>query len=202
MCMLVSESSPIFMSSFQESPNIVVLRGAEIEPYLEEIVDLMLIVYKESPFFYEGTREEYLPLVKFYSDSKDGIACLMFDGKKIIGVAAGAPLSQVSEKWQTPFKQDEIEKIFYLGDEVLLEKHRGQHLGSKLFDAFVRAVPASFSKIAFAKIEESIEPPLNAAIRNRGFVERLDKSVIIPWNEFGRKEEVPHKLVFWTKDLP
>lgn len=199
MCLVVNESSPISLSFPEELENIVVLRGAEIEPYLPEIVDLMVEVYRESPFFYEGTREEYLPLVKAYSDSPQGIACVLFDGKKIIGVAAGAPLNQVSEKWQTPFKNESLDQIYYLGDEVLHPQYRGKHLGSKLFDLFMEEVPKSFSTVAFTMMEKSAEEPgVKGVLQNRGFVERKDKTVVIPWTEIGSKEEVPHKLVFWT----
>jgi len=184
-------------SSCKESPQIVVLEGAQINPYLTEIVELMLIVYREAPYRYEGTMEEYLPLVQAYANSKHGIAALLFDGRKLIGVAAGAPLTDVNPKWHEPFKNDGIEKIFYVGDEVLLSERRGQGFGSRLFDTLVRAIPAPYEMVAFSRIEE--ESPLNNALKARGFVERPEKNVVIPWREIGPNEEaVPHKLVFWT----
>lgn len=197
MSIEIFEASPIQFSSSSESPQIVVLEGAQINPYLKDIVELMLAVYREPPYLYEGTMEEYLPLVQTYADSKQGIAALLFDEKKLIGVAAGAPLKDVNPKWHDPFKNDDMEKIFYIGDEVLLSDYRGKRLGSQLFDTLVNSIPSSLETIAFSRIEE--KSPLNDALKARGFIERPEKTVIIPWREIGsNEEEVPHKLIFWT----
>ncbi len=202
MSIEISETASICLPSFQGHTEVVVLEGAQIEPFLSEIVELMLVVYREPPYRYEGTMEEYLPLVQSYANSNQGIACLLFDGKKLVGVAAGAPLKDVNPKWHGPFKDDCMEKIFYIGDEVLLSDYRGRHLGSQLFDTYLRAVPASFETIAFSRIEEPEESPLNSALRARGFVERKDKPVVIDWREIGSNEDVPHKLTFWTGNHP
>ncbi len=200
MSIEIFEAAPAQFNAIQETPKIVVLEGAQINSYLREIVELMLVVYREAPYRYEGTMEEYLPLAQSYADSKHGVAALLFDGKKIVGVAAGAPLLDVNPKWHEPFKNDCMDKIFYIGDEVLLEGYRGKRFGSQLFDTLVRAIPASCETVAFSRIEEN--SPLNDALRARGFEERTEKSVIIPWREIGSNEDaVPHKLVFWTAQI-
>ena len=200
MVALVSEASPVVSSLLQETTRFAVLRGAQIEPYIRQIVDLHLAVFKELPYLYDGTVEEYWPVIKLYADSAEGIACLLFDGETLVGAATGAPLNAMPKAYQTPF-QGPIGEIFYLGEEVLLGGYRGQHYGAQLYHQFVRAIPGSFKTIAFCRIEESADPPFNAVLRKHGFVEQKDKVVEFLWRNVGSKEEIPHKMVYWIKDL-
>jgi len=183
-----------------EFPRVISLKGKEIEPYLPQIIDLHLTVFKEPPYLYEGTREEYAPWMQIYADSKDGIACLLFDGKELVGAATGLPLKEMPGEWLKNFKGP-LERIFYLGEEVILEKYRRKHLGAQLYDQFEKMIPPFFDTISFARIQEPIEPPLNFILRERGFLEHKDRDVELLWRDARSKEIVPHKLIYWTKQL-
>lgn len=204
---------PLF--SAEDSLTLKVLKGDEITPYVKEITDIAIDVYKEYPYLYEGTVEEYFPFIEHYSHSNFGIACLLFDGEKPVGVAIGMPLVEMRERYKLPLmsaRPDEnFAEIYYLGEFLLLNQYRSQGYGKKMYlklEDLVRANP-DFSKLCFCKIVEWDYHPLmpkdyksmDGFWSKRDYLMCDDITVSVYWNEVGTNEETIHHLVYWIKDL-
>ncbi len=173
--------------------------GAQITPYISQIIDLFLAVFKEPPYSYEGTYEEYLPFINIYAESPHGIACLLFDGNKLVGAATGAPLAQMPEKFRTPF-EGRLDQIYYLGEVVLLPEYRKKSFGMQLYRTFETAIPASFPTLCFCKIDDG-SSALNQSLSSHGFTQHPDLFFDGVWRNVDDKKESSHKLIYWSKKL-
>lgn len=193
---------------------IFVLQGAVINSRVKDITDLSLIIYREYPYLYEGTQEEYLPLIQHYAQSENSIACLLLDDEKPIGIAIGMPMNVMRENYKQPILHSEavnIDSLFYLGEFLLLEAYRGKGFGKQMYREFERLVKekGNFTTLCFCKISEfeshPLMPvkykPLDDFWIKLGFekVENLNFSVV--WRNVDEVEDSPHHLVYWMKAL-
>ena len=217
MCCTLIFSLIVFVTSSliaKENISIRTFRGELISPFLQDITDLCITIYKEYPYCYEGTKEEYFPFIEYYAHD-NGIACLLFDGNHPVGVAIGMPISEMREKYKAPFHHarphENFEEIFYLGEILLLKDYRCRGLGTEMYLEFERSVKENknFKKICFCKIDESnqtnLEPenykPLDGFWEKNGFDRCDDITVIVNWQNVGEVDESPHKLVYWLKSF-
>jgi GNAT superfamily N-acetyltransferase len=204
-----------FLCADESTIHMKVLQGEVINSIVKEITDLSLIIYREYPYLYEGTEEEYLPLIQHYVQSENGIACLLFDQEKPIGVAIGMPMSAMRENYKQPilnyFKKIDVDSMFYLGEFLLLEEYRGKGLGKKMYNEFERLVKekGSFETICFCKISEFDSHPLMPANyralddfwNKLGFEKQEDLNFSVFWCNVSEIEDSSHKLIYWMKFL-
>lgn len=66
-----------FLSANESSNRLQVLQGNDIHSRVKDITALSLIIYREYPYLYEGTEEEYLPAIQHYAQSENGLACVL-----------------------------------------------------------------------------------------------------------------------------
>lgn len=191
-------------------------RGTSITPFVKDITDLCIEIYREYPYLYEGTEEEYLPFIEHYTSSNNGIACLLFDNTKPIGVAIGMSMNEMREKYKQPFINarplENCNELFYLGEFLLLKDYRGKGFGKQMYLELERLVKENLNlqKICFCKIDEDVHNPLIPADyksldefwRKLGFEKCDDATVIVDWRDVSAEKDSPHKLVYWLKTLP
>lgn len=196
-----------------ESLSVKTLRGKSIAPYLHNITDLCVQIYKEYPYLYEGTSEEYFPFIEYYAQSENGIACLLFDKDRPVGVAIGMPINEMREKYKGPFMNarphENLGEIFYLGEYLLLKDYRGKGLGKEIYLEFERSVKKNqnMKKICFCKIDESNQTnleienykPLDGFWVKNGFKKCDDITVSVDWQNVGELNDSPHILIYWLK---
>ncbi len=208
-----------FLYSFslfsEENLSIKVFKGDEISPYVKGITDIAIEVYKEYPYLYDGTEEEYLPFIDYYSHSSFGIASLLFDGDRPVGVAIGMPLNEMRDRFKDPLlaaRPDEnLEKIYYLGEFLLINEYRGKGYGKKLYKQLENLVKENgeYSKLCFCKIVEwdyhPLMPngylPMDGFWIKQGFEICDDITVSVYWDDVGTNENSIHHLVYWMKNL-
>lgn len=207
---------PFLCANETSTIRMQVLQGEMINSHVKDITGLSLIIYREYPYLYEGTEEEYLPLIQHYAQSDNGIACLLFDNEKPIGVAIGMPMNAMRESYKKPIlnssEKIDIDSIFYLGEFLLLKGYRGKGLGKQMYIEFERLVKAkeNFKTICFCKIFESdnhhLMPTnyksLNDFWTKLGFKQQENLSFSVFWRNVFEVEDSPHKLVYWMKSLP
>jgi GNAT superfamily N-acetyltransferase len=190
-------------------------RGESISSYVKDITDLCISIYAEYPYLYEGTEEEYLPFIEHYTQSKNGIACILFDHEKPIGIAIGMPMNEMREKYKHPFvnarPKENCEELFYLGEFLLLKDYRGQGLGKQMYSELEHLVKeyVGLKKICFCKIDETNQNPLkpenykalDGFWAKLGFDKCDDINVTVYWRNVCEDNESPHQLVYWLKSL-
>jgi GNAT superfamily N-acetyltransferase len=203
------------LSYAQSNIHLEIFQGESIIPYVKDIADLSVRIYKEYPYLYEGTEEEYLPFIEHYTQFNEGIACILFDSAKPIGVAIGMPMNEMREKYKDPFvnarPQESCDEVFYLGEVLLLKAHRGQGLGKKMYLELERKIQENkiMKKVCFCKIDETKRDPLmpngykplDGFWKKLGFHKCEDIRVTVYWCNVNEESESPHEMVYWLKSF-
>ncbi|QLH36622.1 MAG: hypothetical protein HWD61_11200 [Parachlamydiaceae bacterium] len=200
--------------AYSQDINIKSFEGKEILPYVKEITELCLIIYKEYPFLYEGTEAEYLPFIEYYAQSDQSIACIVFDHARPVGVAIGMPLHLMREKYQTPFSNlcpnEILSEFFYLGEFLLLHEYRGQNLGKQMYLEFERLIQNKDQKnICFCSIDETLTftpPPLNYHPLEEfwchlGYQKCKEMTFSIDWRNISESQDSSHPMIYWIKKI-
>lgn len=99
--------------------NIRTFVGAGIKIYLGSIAKLRLEVFKDYPFLCKFSLEEELAYLRKFTQNKDAIAVLVFDGPKIVGAAIGAPFESQETEFIKLFQERGLtpQPTFILGNQ-------------------------------------------------------------------------------------
>lgn len=190
-------------------------RGEEINSHIKEITDLALAVYREYPYLYEGTADEYMPILALNGNSSCGLACLVYDNGELIGVALGMPAAEVRKHYLEPLLRvsslEEVQTSFYLAEMLLFQEYRSNGLGKQIYLALEQLVKAegSFNRIYFCNIVESDQNPLRPneyvsfddfwPMQQLGFDKCESLTFNAFWQNIGETDVTPHQQVYWTK---
>ena len=198
------ESDPITIES---------LNAEAILPHLDALSRLRIAVFREWPYLYDGddaSEREYL--VEFAA-AADALLVEARDGDTIVGASTAMPLAQAHPEFQRPFLErgDDIGRIFYFGESVLLPPYRGRGIGHRFFDE--REAHAArlggYATLTFCAVIRPDDHPLRPADARshdafwtkRGYVKQPDLVCTFPWKDVGMEEETEKPLVFWTRDV-
>jgi hypothetical protein len=195
----------------QSDIQIQVLKGREVEPYVNDISRLRIILFREYPYLYEPDEEVDRGLVRLYT-TEYAIVVIAKDGEKMIGAMTGVPLNAVPARFLELFSTNQIDSagIFYLGDALIEEKYRGGRLAFKMYNAFEKAVQAEgrYRQIAVIQANKPKDDPKRPAnyvplvnCGNRGYVEHPELTIMTPWRAVGDVVETNHSVTFWLKPL-
>lgn len=185
----------------------------ELPAHIDELASVEINVFRGYPYLFEGTMEGERNYLNQYLISKNSVWVVAKDGERIIGAITGLPLNEAFEECRDCFLKENLpmEKIFYLGEIVLLKEYRGQGIGVQmytLFEQFVRENTAH-QEIAFCEIVSPKDDPrrtsdyfcLDKFWTKREFVKRPHLVTQFSWKEIDNETESPHPMVFWTKKL-
>ena len=196
--------------------SILVLRGAEVAPYLDDAARLRIAVFADWPYLYRGDIGYERDYLAAYAASADSVFVLALAGERVVGVSTGLPLADDAAAFSEPFRAAGIapERVFYFGESVLLPAWRGRGIGHAFFDgreAHARAL-GRFRWTAFCAVDRAGDDPRrppdyrpnDAFWRKRGYARRPGMTMWLDWNEAGVGEvaiaEVRHPLTFWLRD--
>lgn len=190
---------------------IQVLQGHEILPYLQLVAELRITFFREYPYLYEGDFQTERKYLSFFASSEKSIFVLAFDQNKVVGAITGIPLDDMKGEIKNPFLQHggSLDGIYYLGDIIVLKKHRKKGLGKEMYQLFESAVQkmGGFQQITFCEIErDPASAPadyfsLDDFWAARNYVRDPSLKTVIPWLDIGQKKPTDHTLVFWSKTL-
>lgn len=185
-------------------------QGVEVSPYVHGLTELSLVVFSEYPFLYEGTQEEYGPLIENYT--RCGTVAILFDGDKIVGACTGIPLAEVFPKYRRSFEELglDVMSYYYIGEMMMLKEYRHRGFGTALYER-VEAVARRecYSMMTLCLIpDKPSDPkrpveyfPAEVFWKKQGYVEQPCLTVEGFWKEHGQVEETSHPMVYWTKSL-
>lgn len=187
--------------------------GAAIHPYLPELADLRIQVFREYPYLYEGSTEYEEKYLRTYVNVPDSVMALVWDGDRVVGASSGLPLELETPEAIQPFVANGYDprRIFYYGESVLLPDYRGHGLGKRFFEereAHARNL-ARFDRVCFCAIERPADHPLRPAgyvpldafWNRRGFVKHPELHTTYSYRELGEDTESPKPMIFWLKSL-
>ena len=189
-----------------------ILVGSEIAPHIEAITNVCLAAYREYPYLYEGSLEEYGPIIARYAESQHGVVCAVFDGNTLVGAATGMPLNEMAEKYQQPLldHNHDTSKIFYLGELVLFAKYRNQGYGKKMYQA-VEEWAQKNTRCSTLALCAAIEDPHPLKPDNyhssesfwiKNGLEKHPEMILVGcWRCIGEEDNSYHPMIFWTKEI-
>ena len=189
------------------------LTGAAIIPALPALARLRISVFRDWPYLYDGTIDYEQGYLAKFSTSEAAVIVAAYDGVDIVGVATASPMLGHADAFAQPFQDRglDVTRMFYFGESVLLQSHRGRGLGHAFFDhreTHARAL-GGFTHATFCAVvrpdDHPDKPkayvPLDAFWEKRGFA-KLDGLVgQFSWRDVGDPAETAKAMQFWMKAL-
>lgn len=191
--------------------NFQVLQGSAILPYVAQVAELRIEIFREFPYLYKGDMETERGYFKSYSQCLNSLFVIARENGKVVGALTGIPLADALDECWTSHSDMAIDRVYYWGDIVVQKQHRGKGLGKKLCELFEKAIKEmkSFEMIAFKEIIRAGNHPkrpkdyhsLDAFWQKRGYKKHPELTSSVSWKEIGSVEKVDHEMVFWLKTL-
>jgi len=109
--------------------------GIAVEPWLDELADLRIRIFRDYPYLYDGSVEYERDYLDRYARSKQSVVVLAMEYNRLIGAATGLPLTDADPEFVAPFERHgpPPEQVFYFGESVLLPEYRGEGVGHRFF---------------------------------------------------------------------
>ncbi|HAB99118.1 MAG TPA: GNAT family N-acetyltransferase [Parachlamydiales bacterium] len=191
---------------------IKTLLGKEIIPYIPKIAELRIAIFREYPYLYEGEMSYEERYLLMYSQTSHAMLVIAEDDHRVVGAVTGLPLTESMEEIKDLFLNKHIpsERIFYLGEIVLLQEYRKKNIGYLMYQQFEKAIKEMglYEKIALCEVvrakNDLRKPPnyqsLNRFWERQGDLKRPDLIANFSWKEIGAAKETKKPMVFWIKD--
>lgn len=186
--------------------------GNEAEKHLQAVAQLRITVFREFPYLYDGSMAYEEKYLKMLFQSPDNVIVIAFDDEKVVGASTGLPLVDAGAEIAKPWTDlQDISKIFYFSESVLLKEYRGKGIGLRFFEERENWAKrlGRFEKMVFCGVVRSANHhrkpadylPLDAFWKKRGFTKTENTVCEISWQDLDETEESPKMLHFWYKDL-
>lgn len=185
----------------------------DILPYLDDVAQLRIRVFRAFPYLYEGNMEYEQRYLSTYADSPDSLFVLARDGERVIGAATGIPMAHETPEFKQPFVDQGFDprRMFYFGESVLLPECRGQGIGVAFFEhreAYARDL-GNITHCCFCAVERPhthpARPrdyqPLDLFWHNRGYRKVPGLSTHYRWTDVGDTEQTEKPMHFWLRRL-
>lgn len=188
--------------------------GPEIVPWLDDLADLRIRVFRDYPYLYDGDTAYERKYLARYAASPESLFVLAFDGGRVVGVSTGMPMRDETDEFKAPFLAAGYnpEEIFYFGESVLLDTYRGRGLGVRFFEERERYAMAlgRFRYTAFCAVQRPENHPLRPADYvpldrfwiNRGYRRHPEFQTRVSWKDIDQPAATEHPMMFWMKHWP
>jgi len=192
---------------------VEVVAGEKLKAHIAELAQLRIRVFRDFPYLYDGTEAYEMQYLETYMNSSEAMAVLAFDGGEVIGASTAVPMCWETEEFKRPFIARGIdpERVFYLGESVLLSQYRGAGIYKQFFAA--REVHArslrDFDITCFCAVERDADhplrpadyQPLDAVWQHFGYRKQADFVTTYHWKDIDQLRETDKAMVFWFKAL-
>ena len=191
------------------------LHGIQCRPFLKDLANLRILVFREFPYLYEGDREYEERYLHDYFASPDSVLVIARDPdlNKIVGASTAMPLRMADPAFQSTVSNARMnpQAIYYFGESVLLREYRGNGIGHRFFDhREAVARNRGFQTTAFCAVNRphnhphrpTNHHPHDEFWRKRGYTHHPEIKTCLHWREPGEPAETPHELSFWMRDFP
>jgi GNAT superfamily N-acetyltransferase len=186
------------------------LSGDEIAVHLSDLARLRISVFSDYPYLYDGDEEYETSYLREFAAAPEAVLVAAFDGDEVVGAATASPMWAQKPAFRAPFEERGIDtnRLFYLGESVLLARYRGQGIGHAFFDRREDAARADGATAACfaAVIREDDDPerpswyrPLDGFWRKRGYEKVRGLISFLSWKQHGEAEERENRLQYWMR---
>jgi GNAT superfamily N-acetyltransferase len=195
--------------------NIVtlVVTGDQLKACITKLAQLRIKVFRDFPYLYDGTEAYEMQYLETYMRSPEAMAVIALDGEQVIGASTAVPMCWETEEFKRPFVARGIdpERVFYLGESVLLPQYRGAGLYKQFFaarEAHARAL-RQFDIACFCAVDRPSDhplrpydyQPLDAVWQRFGYRRLVDFVTNYHWKDIDQPGETDKPMLFWSKSL-
>jgi len=191
---------------------IKVLHGPDLKPYIHDVAELRITVFREFPYLYDGSfayEEKYL---KTYLATQNSIIILILDGSKVVGASTGIPMAEETDEFKRPFIRNGIDPatVFYCGESILNKEYRGYGVYRTFFDEREKqAQKLGLRYSAFCAVHRSddhpLRPenyaPLDPIWEKYGYEKNPELFTTYRWKDVDEENESDKKMTFWLKEI-
>lgn len=186
--------------------------GFAVEPWLDELAELRIEVFRDFPYLYQGDRDYERRYLDRYAQSDRSVFVLALEFNRLVGAATALPLLEADEEFQAPFRHlgAELGAVFYFGESVLLKPYRGEGVGHRFFDLREQyAADFGFRHTAFCAVnrpdDHPLRPedyrPLDDFWRGRGYFPQNQLVAHFDWTDVGEAAPSRKAMQFWLHTL-
>jgi GNAT superfamily N-acetyltransferase len=188
------------------------LKGQAILPFVDDLAKLRIEILKSYPYLYVGDMEYEKNYLREYVSCPESVMVLVTDNNQVVGASTAIPLEFEHEAFKKPFIDNDMQlnKIFYLGESVLLPAYRGRNVYRHFFKEREAAAKEYGSEItAFCAVERAPNDtrrpadyiPLDGTWKHFGYTRHPQLRAYYEWQEIGETGVSPKPLIFWIKHL-
>jgi GNAT superfamily N-acetyltransferase len=197
--------------AFIDDVTLLCCYGEQILPYLDAAARLRIEVFRDYPYLYEGTVTYEREYLEHYVDCPESIFVCAMDGEKVVGISTALPLVAADEAFQKPFldASEQIQKIFYLGESVLLSPYRSLGIGHLFFhhrEAHAKKLGCDIT--TFCSVIRPDDHPLkphgyrnNESFWHKRGYQRNGLHAKFDWKEVNEQKETSHQMEFWSRKM-
>lgn len=191
---------------------VAALTGAALDSALDDVARLRITVFRDWPYLYDGDLDYERAYLRAYQGNPRAIVVGAFDGARLIGAATGLPMLDHDDDFGSAFagRPEDLSRLFYCAESVLLPEGRGQGIGHRFFDlreAHARGLGLAAS--AFCAVMRPQDHPLRPAgyapldpfWRKRGYAPLPGVVAHFGWKDIDQPQETDKALQFWMKAL-
>ena len=109
---------------------LISLRGSDMLPYLDDLAQLRIAVFRDWPYLYAGDMQYERKYLKTFAESEHAFLVLALAEvsgvERVAGASTALPLIQETENIQAPFLAHNIaiSDVYYFSESVLLKNYR------------------------------------------------------------------------------
>lgn len=186
--------------------------GAAIEPYLDDLAALRILVFREYPYLYQGTLEYEARYLRSYASSERSVVVIAREGSNVVGAATAMPATEHDEDIAETLQAAGIDPdhVYYFGESVLRAEYRGRGIGHAFFDQReARARELGFELAAFCAVQRAADHPRkprdyvphDAFWTKRGYTRHPEIRAELAWRDLDEASESRKPMIFWSKQL-
>jgi GNAT superfamily N-acetyltransferase len=191
---------------------IAALTGPDLKKALPELARLRIEVFREYPYFYDGSRGYEQSYLAALDESRDSIVVAAEADGRIAGCATGSALEGHHEEFAAPFRERgrDPKEFFYCGESVLLPGYRGQGLGHRFFELReAHAKARGYKYSAFCAVVRPDSHPLRPAAyspldtfrEKRRYRKAEGMTAMFRWKDIDQPQETAHPMQVWLREF-
>ena len=189
---------------------IEIFGGEKIKDVIDELGNFRITIFKEYLYLYDGNLDYERKYLSRYGNISDSILLLVRNKEGILGAATGIPLVNDEPEFTEPFKDKNLDEIFYIGELMIRKDNRSKGIGTLLLKNMLDLIDKNqFKTVCLYTVDRGNNHPLkpdfyqspDSLWRKFGFEKHSSHIVYFSWRDLGNVVETEKPMNVWIKDF-